>query len=187
MVSLGVRRSEFRKPVGEGFAYPARLSPMLIQPSAEGVPGLFPGSKAAGECVVHPPPSSAEFKERVKLCTSSTPPLDHHGLLQGAINLYLTFIWLVYWISIIQDFISVVSVRLIYIFSNGSENSLIFITLDVNTTVRAAWHIFAPSIRRCKFVQRFYYRSSIYIEHDFDLRISWLSFYGVIKLVYWRT
>jgi hypothetical protein len=102
MVSLGVRRSEFRKPVGEGFAYPARLSPMLIQPSAEGVPGLFPGSKAAGECVVHPPPSSAEFKERIKLCTSSTPSLDHHGLLQGAINLYLTFIWLVYWISIIH-------------------------------------------------------------------------------------
>jgi hypothetical protein len=51
----------------------------------------FPGVKRPGRGVDHPPPSSAEVKERVELYLYS--PLSLHGLLQG--ELYFNFTTLI--------------------------------------------------------------------------------------------
>jgi len=55
--------------------------------------GSFPGVKRPGRGVDHPPPSSAEVKERVELYLY--PPLGLRDLLQGDFYLYLTNVELV--------------------------------------------------------------------------------------------
>jgi len=65
--SLRVARSGDRIPVRGRFSAP-------VQTGSEAHPaGSFPGVKRAGRGVDHPPPSSAEVKERVDLYLYSTP------------------------------------------------------------------------------------------------------------------
>ena len=59
---------------GRDFLHPSRPILRSIQPPIQWVQGLFPVEKWPGRGVNHPPPSSAEVKERVELYTS-TPPL----------------------------------------------------------------------------------------------------------------
>ena len=49
------------------FPNPPRPSVGLTQPPLQWVPDVFPGLKRPGRGVDHPPPSSAEVKERVEL------------------------------------------------------------------------------------------------------------------------
>jgi hypothetical protein len=57
---------------GRDFPHPSRLGPEPTQPPVQWVPGLSPGVKRPGRGIDHPPPSSAEVKERVELCFYST-------------------------------------------------------------------------------------------------------------------
>jgi hypothetical protein len=52
-----------------GADFPHTFTPAMgsTQPRIQWVPGLFPGVKRPGRGVNHPPPSSAEVKERVEL------------------------------------------------------------------------------------------------------------------------
>jgi len=54
-------------PVGARFPAPAQSGPGAHPASYTVVTGSFPGSKRPGHGVDHPPPSSAEVKERVEL------------------------------------------------------------------------------------------------------------------------
>jgi hypothetical protein len=66
--SLRVGRSRDRMPVaGRDSPCPSRLSLGPTRPSIQQIPGLFPGGKAAGRVVDHPPSFSAEVKETVEL------------------------------------------------------------------------------------------------------------------------
>ena len=49
------------------FPQPSRPVLSSTQPPIQRIPGLFPGSKSAGRGVEHPPPPSADVKERVEL------------------------------------------------------------------------------------------------------------------------
>ena len=62
-----------RIPVrGRDFAHPPRQALGPTQPPIQWVPGLSQGVKRTGHGVDHPPPSSAEVKERVGLYLNST-------------------------------------------------------------------------------------------------------------------
>jgi hypothetical protein len=52
--------------VGDAFAHPSRQAPPPPTTYAMGT-GSFPGVKRPGRGVDHPPPSSAEVKEKVQL------------------------------------------------------------------------------------------------------------------------
>jgi len=58
---------------GRDFPHPSRSALGPTQPPIQLVLGPSPGGKVAGRGVDHPPPSSAEVKERVKLYLYSPP------------------------------------------------------------------------------------------------------------------
>jgi hypothetical protein len=52
---------------GRDFPHPSRPAPAPTQPPIQWVPGLLPEVERPGRGVDHPPPSSAEVKERIEL------------------------------------------------------------------------------------------------------------------------
>ena len=62
------------------FPHPSRPALGPIQPPIQWVSSLFSGAKWPGGGVDHPPPSSAEVKQRVELYLYSTPLAGLHGL-----------------------------------------------------------------------------------------------------------
>ena len=67
---------------GQVFSQPSRLALEPTQPPMQWVPGLFWGVKWLGSGVDHPPPSSAEVKERLELYLSPQlvpPPCRGRG------------------------------------------------------------------------------------------------------------
>ena len=77
--SLRAGRSEDRILVGARFSAPIQTGPGAHPASYTVGTGSFPGVKRPGLGVDHPPPLSAEVKERVEL--TSTSPLGLRGLL----------------------------------------------------------------------------------------------------------
>jgi hypothetical protein len=65
--SLRAGRSGDRIPVGVKFSAPVQTGPGAYPASCTMGTGLFPGVKRQGRGFDHPPPSSAEVKERVEL------------------------------------------------------------------------------------------------------------------------
>ena len=65
--SLRAGRSGDRIPVGARFSVPVQTDPVSHPTSYTMGTGSFPGIKRPGRGVDHPPSSSAEVKERVKL------------------------------------------------------------------------------------------------------------------------
>ena len=63
---------------GQDFLHPSKLILGPAKPPIQWVPGVFPGCIAAGLGFNHPPPSSAEVKERVALYLSL--PLGFYSL-----------------------------------------------------------------------------------------------------------
>jgi hypothetical protein len=59
--------SGFESRCGRDFPYPSRPVLRPTQRSAQWIPGLLFGGKATGAWRYHPPPSSAEVKERVEV------------------------------------------------------------------------------------------------------------------------
>ena len=57
---------------GRDFPHPSRPALKPTQPPVQWVPGLSQGVKRPGRSADHPPPSSAEVKERVELYLYST-------------------------------------------------------------------------------------------------------------------
>jgi len=76
-----------RIPLGTRFLHLFRPALGHNQPAVQRVPGLFPGVKLPRRGFNHPPPFSADVKERV--CLYVCPPsfLGLHGLLQGELSL----------------------------------------------------------------------------------------------------
>jgi hypothetical protein len=85
--SLRAGRSGDRIPVGARFSAPVQTDPGAYPASCT----MGTGVERPGCGVDHPPPSSAEVKERVEqyLNSPSTPPLGLHGLFWG--ELYLCY------------------------------------------------------------------------------------------------
>ena len=71
-------RSGDRVLVEARFSHPSRPALGPTQPPIQGYRVSFPGVKRPRRDVNHPPPSSAEVKERVELCPIST--LGLHSL-----------------------------------------------------------------------------------------------------------
>ena len=67
-------------PVGARFSSPIQTDPADYTASYAMGTCSFPGVKRPGRGADHPPPSSSEVKERVKLYIYSPPPLDLRGL-----------------------------------------------------------------------------------------------------------
>jgi hypothetical protein len=65
--SLRAGRSGYRIPVGARFSVSVQTGPGAYPASCTMGTGSFPGVKRPGRGVDHPPPSSAEVKERVEL------------------------------------------------------------------------------------------------------------------------
>ena len=65
--SLRARQSGDRIPVGTRFSAPVQTGPGANPATYTMGTGSFPGVKRPGRRVDHPPPSSAEVKERVQL------------------------------------------------------------------------------------------------------------------------
>jgi hypothetical protein len=65
--SLQAGRSRDRIPVGARFSAPVQTGPGAHPASYTVGTGSFPGVKQPGRGIDHPPPSSAEVKERVEL------------------------------------------------------------------------------------------------------------------------
>ena len=73
--------------MGAKFSAPVQTGPGAHPASYTMGTGSFPGVKRPGRGVDHPPPSSAEVKERVELYLFTT--LGLRGLFQGDLYLYL--------------------------------------------------------------------------------------------------
>ena len=86
--SLRAGRSGDRIPVGARFSAPVQTGPGAHPASCTMGTGYFPGVKRPGRGVAHPPPSSAEVKERVELYLYSPIP-GLRGLFLGELYLYL--------------------------------------------------------------------------------------------------
>jgi len=69
---LQYRWSGDRIPVGARFSAPIQTSPGPHLSSCTVGTGSFPGVKRPGRVVDHPPPYSAEIKERIELYVYST-------------------------------------------------------------------------------------------------------------------
>jgi len=76
--SVRAGRSEDRIPAEARFSAPVQTGPGAYPASYTTGTGSFPGVKRSGRGVDHPPPSSAEVKERLEL--TSTPPTGLRGL-----------------------------------------------------------------------------------------------------------
>jgi len=64
---LRTGRSGDRNPVGARYSAPVQTGPEALPAYCTMGTGSFPGVKRPGRGVDHPPPSSAEVKERVEL------------------------------------------------------------------------------------------------------------------------
>ena len=69
-----------------GEIFRTQTGPEAHRASYTMVTGVFPGVKWPGRGVDHPPPSSAEVKERVELYLS--PSLGSRGLLEGELQVW---------------------------------------------------------------------------------------------------
>jgi len=90
---LQARWSGDQIPLEARSSIPAQTAPGAHPTSYTMDTGSYLGVKRPGPGVSHPPPSSAEVKERVEL--STVPPLCLHGWLQGELNLFITVLMIV--------------------------------------------------------------------------------------------
>jgi len=74
---------DVRSRWGRVFSYQPRQALSL---PIQWVPGLFPRGKWPGRCADHPPPSSAEVKERLELCFCS------HSVFMACCRVNFTFL-----------------------------------------------------------------------------------------------
>ena len=88
---FGLDGPEIESRWGARFSAPVQTCPGAHPTSYTMGTGSFPGVKRPGPRVDHPPPSSAQVKERIEL--TSTPPLGLRGFLWADLYLYLFRMW----------------------------------------------------------------------------------------------